>query len=207
LPSDFLVGYAPGQPPEMLEPGQAKLIKAGSDLVREIHSTTNGTASTDLSKFGLVFAKEPPRREVVVVPLQNENFTLKAGVADTRVDAEMTLQQDVTLWSALPHTHVRGKRWEIATVSPDGEAKTILGVPKYDFNWQTDYVFREPLRLAKGTKLRTSAWYDNSAANKSNPDPTSDVTWGDQTWEEMQFTAFTFTVNDTQTTTSDKGKQ
>ena len=172
-----------------------------------MHYTANGKETTDRTSVGLVFAKEPPRREVVVVPLQNENFTLKAGVADTRVDAEMTLQQDVTLWSALPHTHVRGKRWEIATVSPDGEAKTILGVPKYDFNWQTDYVFREPLRLAKGTKLRTSAWYDNSAANKSNPDPTSDVTWGDQTWEEMQFTAFTFTVNDTQTTTSDKGKQ
>ncbi|PYQ71622.1 MAG: thiol-disulfide isomerase [Acidobacteria bacterium] len=203
----WLGGFAPGQGVRVYQPGTALRVPAGSVLIISMHYTANGKETTDRTSVGLVFAKEPPRREVVVVPLQNENFTLKAGVADTRVDAEMTLQQDVTLWSALPHTHVRGKRWEIATVSPDGEAKTILGVPKYDFNWQTDYVFREPLRLAKGTKLRTSAWYDNSAANKSNPDPTSDVTWGDQTWEEMQFTAFTFTVNDTQTTTSDKGKQ
>jgi hypothetical protein len=107
-----------------------------------------------------------------VVPLQNANFVLKANTADTRVDAEMTLNADVTLWSALPHTHVRGKRWEVAAIYPDGRTEMILDVPKYDFNWQTDYVFKKPLVLPKGTKLKTSAWYDNSAANKSNPDPT-----------------------------------
>ena len=202
----WLGGFAPGQGVRVYQAGTALRVPAGSVLIISMHYTANGKETTDRTSVGLVLAKEPPRREVLVVPLQNQNFTLKAGAPETRVDAEMTLQQDVTLWSALPHTHVRGKRWEIAAVSPDGEAKTILGVPKYDFNWQTDYVFKEPLRLAKGTKLRTSAWYDNSPANKSNPDPTVDVTWGDQTWEEMQFTAFTFTVNDTQTATSDKGK-
>ena len=80
--------------------------------------------------------------------------------------------------------------------------RLILDVPKYDFNWQTDYIFKEPLQLPKGTKLKTSAWYDNSTANKSNPDPTKDVYWGDQTWEEMQFTAFTFSINQTRGTTS-----
>jgi len=78
----------------------------------------------------------------------------------------------------------------------------ILNVPKYDFNWQTDYVFKSPLVLPKGTKLKTSAWYDNSTANKSNPDPTKDVYWGDQTWEEMQFTAFTFSINQAPAPTS-----
>jgi hypothetical protein len=67
-------------------------------------------------------------------------------------------------------------------------------VPKYDFNWQTDYVFKEPLKLPKGTTLKTMAWYDNSSANKSNPDPSVDVHWGEQTWEEMQFTALTMTI-------------
>jgi len=67
-------------------------------------------------------------------------------------------------------------------------------VPKYDFNWQTDYVFKEPLTLPKGTTLKTMAWYDNSSANKSNPDPSVDVHWGEQTWEEMQFTALTMTL-------------
>jgi len=83
----------------------------------------------------------------------------------------MTLGQDVTLWSMLPHTHVRGKRWSYEITYPDGRKDTILSVPKYDFNWQTDYVFKEPLKMPKGTKIHATAWYDNSTANKANPDP------------------------------------
>jgi hypothetical protein len=132
---------------------------------------------------------------VAIAALQNANFTLPAGAPDVKVDAEMTLNQDVTIWSLLPHTHVRGKRWHLEAIYPDGRTETILEVPKYDFNWQTDYVFKRPLKLPKGTKIRTTAWYDNSAANKSNPDPTVDVHWGDQTWQEMQFTAFAYSVD------------
>jgi hypothetical protein len=74
----------------------------------------------------------------------------------------------------------------------------LLAVPNYDFNWQTEYIFKEPIRIPKGTVLRSSAWYDNSAANKTNPDSTADVHWGEQTWEEMQFTAFTVTLDPAQ---------
>ena len=59
---------------------------------------------------------------------------------------------------------------------------------RYDFNWQTYYMFTEPLQVPKGSKIISTAWYDNSAANKNNPDPTVEVLWGDQTWEEMQYT-------------------
>ena len=71
----------------------------------------------------------------------------------------------------------------------------VLAVPNYDFNWQTDYIFKQPLKLPKGTVVRTSAWYDNSPANKSNPNAAIDVHWGEQTWEEMQFTALTMTLD------------
>ena len=132
-----------------------------------------------------------------VATLQNANFVLPAGSPDTRVDAELTLKQDTTVWSILPHTHMRGKKWEVTAVYPDGRSELILNVPKYDFNWQTDYIFKQPLKLPQGTRIRTSAWYDNSAANKANPDPKKDVDWGDQTWEEMQFTAITFSTDNT----------
>jgi hypothetical protein len=81
----------------------------------------------------------------------------------------------------------------------------ILDVPHYDFNWQTDYIFKQPLNLPKGTKIKTSAWYDNSTANKANPDPKKDVYWGDQTWEEMQFSAFTFSLPDSSSKTAAPG--
>jgi hypothetical protein len=95
----------------------------------------------------------------------------------------------------LPHTHLRGKSWEYTVTYPDGKSETILSVPKYDFNWQTDYVFAEPLKLPKGTKFRAVAHYDNSAANKANPDAKAEVWWGDQTWEEMMFTSFVYSID------------
>jgi len=68
-------------------------------------------------------------------------------------------------------------------------------VPHYDFNWQTEYWFKSPLKLPKGSKLHAIATYDNSASNYSNPDPRVNVTWGDQTWEEMMFTGLAFSVD------------
>ena len=188
-----------------LSPGTALKMPKGAVLTVAMHYTANGKDTTDRTRIGVKFASEPPKTEVLVVPLQTANFVLKAGSSDTRVDAEMTLNTDVTLWSALPHTHVRGRRWEVAAIYPDGRTEMILNVPKYDFNWQTDYIYKEPLLLPKGTKLKTSAWYDNSTANKANPDPTKDVYWGDQTWEEMQFTAFTFSLDGRPATTSAPG--
>ena len=167
-----------------------------------MHYTTNGTATTDRSKIGLILASEPPMQEVKITALANENFTIPAGAVSHRIDADVTLQRDVTLWSMLPHTHVRGRRWEYQATYPDGHVETILAVPKYDFNWQTEYVFKEPLKLPKGTKIHASAWYDNSANNASNPDPSADVHWGDQTWEEMQFTALAYTVDAPPATTA-----
>ena len=101
------------------------------------------------------------------------------------------------LTALFPHTHLRGKSWDYKIVYPDGRTETILAVPKYDFNWQTEYIFKQPLKLPKGTKLHSTAWYDNSAANRSNPDPAAEVHWGDQTWEEMQFSGITYTVDPT----------
>jgi hypothetical protein len=191
----FVAAFAPGQAVRRYEDGTAIKIPAGATLVFQMHYTASGKATTDRSEVGFVFAKQPPRQEVMITALQNANFTLPAGAPDVRVDAEMTLNENMTLWSLLPHTHVRGKRWHLEAVYPDGRTQTLLDVPKYDFNWQTDYVFKQPLKLPKGTRVHTTAWYDNSAANKSNPDPGLDVHWGDQTWQEMQFTAFAFSLD------------
>jgi hypothetical protein len=198
----FVGGFAPGQGVRVFQSGSALKIPAGSTLIFQMHYTANGKESTDRSLIGFVFGKEAPKQEAITAALVNANFTLPAGAASTRVDAEMKLNRDVTLWSLLPHTHVRGRRWEIQVTYPDGRSDIVLSVPQYDFNWQTDYIFKEPLKLPKGTVVRSSAWYDNSAANRSNPDPSIDVHWGEQTWEEMQFTAFTFTLDPQRPATS-----
>jgi len=195
-----ILGYVPGTTSRVFAPGAAMRLVAGSTLVFQMHYTTTGKATADRTRIGLVFAKNAPKNEIRLEALSNANFQIPAGAAEYRVDAETTVKADVTLYSMLPHAHVRGIRWRYEATYPDGRTETILSVPKYDFNWQTDYIFAQPLRLPKGTKIHATAWYDNSRANRSNPDPTADVRWGDQTWEEMMFTGFTFSVDGSATT-------
>ena len=206
-PTGWLSGFAPGQSVRVYQPGTALRVPAGTTLIVSVHYTANGKETTDRTRIGIKWANEAPKTAVDVATLQNANFVLPAGSSDTRVDAELTLKEDLTIWSVLPHTHMRGKRWEVTAIYPDGRSELILNVPKYDFNWQTDYVFKQPLNLPKGTKIHTAAWYDNSTANKANPDPKKDVYWGDQTWEEMQFTAITFSTEGAPAKTSSVGQK
>jgi type 1 glutamine amidotransferase len=185
LPSDFLVGYAPGQPPEKFLPGQAKLIRGGSDIILQIHYTTNGKPGRDRTRIGLVFAKEPPQKRVFTVSATNGKFKIPAGAPDYRVDAELELGADVTLFSLHPHMHGRGKDFEYRLRSPGGDTRTLLKVPNYRATWQLWYELSEPIPLPKGARIECTAHFDNSPNNPLNPDPTKDVTWGDQSWEEM----------------------
>jgi len=188
-------GFAPGTSAMQYDPGSALLIRAGSTIVLQMHYTANGKEATDRTRVGMIFAKAPPQRELRYGTLVNGGFRIPAGDADYEVTADMTTTADITVRQMLPHTHLRGKSWEYTATYPDGRTEKILSVPKYDFNWQTDYVFAEPLKLPKGTRIHAVAHYDNSPANKSNPNSKIDVTWGDQTWEEMMFTSFVYSID------------
>ncbi len=192
--ADYLVGYAPGTIPEQFRPGQAKLIKAGSDIVFQLHWTANGKEATDKAKLGLIFAKEEPKERVVTLAALNGKFEIPAGAPNHQVDAAITLHEDSTLESLFPHMHVRGKAFAMRVRYPDGTEKDLLNVPQYDFNWQLGYHLAEPIRLPKGTKILASGWYDNSPNNKYNPDPTKSVKWGDQSWEEMMIGFFNVSI-------------
>jgi hypothetical protein len=187
-----LGGYVPGNSWRMLPEGTAIRLPKGSSLVFQMHYTPIGKDTTDRTRLGLIFAKEPPKVPLSSTALINGALHIPAGATDHRVDAEMTINRDITLYSMVPHTHVRGKRWLYEAIYPDGRKEAILSVPNYDFEWQHEYIFKEPLKLPAGTKLHATAWYDNSPANKSNPDPKKEVWWGDQTYEEMMFTSLTF---------------
>ena len=188
-------GFAPGTSAAIYEPGAAMLLRAGTTLVLQMHYTPNGTATTDRTRVGIKFASAVPKEELRLTALVNGTLKIPAGAPDYSLAAEMTTTADVTLRQILPHTHLRGKSWEYTVTYPDGRNELILSVPKYDFNWQTSYVFAEPLKLPKGSKLRAVAHYDNSAANNSNPDPTVEVHWGDQTWEEMMFSSIVYSID------------
>jgi hypothetical protein len=190
----MLVNWAVGEDAPVFLPGMAKRIPKGSSLVFQVHYTTNGTPGTDRSRVGLIFAKEPPQREVRTGTIANALFAIPPGVANHQIEAEATFTEDVNVWSMHPHMHLRGKDMTYTAIYPDGRSEIVLSVPKFDFGWQTDYWLAKPLTLPKGAKLHVSAHYDNSPANRHNPDPSATVRWGDQTWEEMMIGFFTYTV-------------
>jgi hypothetical protein len=123
--------------------------------------------------------------------VMNLGFVIPPGAPNHEVRASKTFKEDTYLLAMMPHMHVRGKDFTYTVTYPDGRSEIILHVPKYDFDWQLTYELKEPLLLPKGTRLDCVAHFDNSTRNKFNPDPTSEVRWGDQTWEEMMIGWYT----------------
>lgn len=192
VPTRLIGTYAPGTLPQVFREGTALRLEPGGVIELQMHYTTNGEATTDRTKVGLVFSKEPAPREVRPSAFYNASLSLPPNSSNTSVPGEVEFQQDTIVYGLFPHTHLRGKAWEYSLVLPDGTSKKILSVPRYDFNWQTYYMFTEPLQVPKGAKIVSTAWYDNSHGNRSNPNAEIEVKWGDQTWEEMQYTGLLF---------------
>jgi len=183
---DFFVGWAPGLQGHVSPPGAANLLRAGSRLQFQLHYTPKGKAAVDRdTKVGLIFAKGPVTRSVHTIGVSNRRIVIPPGEPNYEAVSCYTFSSDVTLLNFMPHMHYRGKDFLYRITFPDGRSETLLSVPKYDFNWQTFFVLANPLHVPSGTRLDCTAHFDNSARNKYNPDPTQEVRWGDQTWEEM----------------------
>jgi hypothetical protein len=184
-PVEFLAGYAPGAVPMELQPGRAKLIKAGSNIVFELHYTPNGAAATDQTKIGLIFAKEPPTERVFTVVLNAYHFAIPPGDPNYATETDLVFGADVKILSLMPHMHFRGKDYDISLIKPDGSSEKLLSVPHYSFAWQTMYYPVQDIPAPKGSKLHCYGHYDNSVNNVYNPNPNEAVRWGEQTFHEM----------------------
>jgi hypothetical protein len=193
--NDVLAIYTPGMVPDQWKPGQAKQIKAGSDIVFQMHYTANGKAGDDHTRIGLVFAKEPPTERIVTTACLNNTFVIPAGDGNYKAEATTPILNQETMISLFPHMHLRGKAFQYEIIYPTGETETILKVDNWSLNWQLDYKLAKPIVLQPGTKIRATAWWDNSSNNAANPDPKSDVKWGEQSWEEMMIGFFDVAVD------------
>ena len=191
--ADLLLVYAPGSSPDRWPEGLAKFIPAGSDLVFQMHYTTNGHAATDQTSIGLVFAKHLPRQRVLTLQLNRHGLMIPPHADNFEVEVQGTLPNDCTLLSFFPHMHLRGKVFEYNLIDVNGRAETLLKV-NWDFYWQLSYRLAEPRLLKAGSKLQAIAWYDNSANNPHNPDSNATVVWGEQTWNEMMVGFFDVAV-------------
>lgn len=180
--SGFFAAYVPGNNNLIYPEGYAKKLPKGCDLVFQLHYTPNGKATTDRTKIALTFAKEKPRHEVHTFGIANPSLTIPANDANAKVVASDTF--DGRILALFPHAHLRGKAAKYEVRDASGKTRTLLDVPHYDFNWQLQYRFREPVKV-KMEELVYTAVYDNSSGNPANPDPSKRVKWGPQTFDEM----------------------
>ena len=180
-------GYVPNRLGTVYGEGRASRLPAGADIEAQMHYTTIGVPVTDQSSWGVVLAKAPASELRQARGGQIAKIGLKIPPSDGNfeVRAAKTIEADTYLSNMMPHMHVRGKSARYTIVYPDGRREVALWVPEYDFNWQLRYELEEPLFMPKGSQLEIVFHYDNSGANRFNPDPTAEVRWGDQTWEEM----------------------
>lgn len=181
----YLASYVPGLVPALYPEGLAKHLPAGSRIRFEIHYTPNGKATRDQTRLGLKFAAQPPQQVVESVGVANVRLNIPPGASSHPEAAEWKVPTAVRLLNLSPHMHMRGKAMRFEATLPGREIRTLLEVPHYDFNWQVAPVYAEPPELPAGSVVRVTGWFDNSAANPANPDPTATVRWGSQTADEM----------------------
>jgi hypothetical protein len=181
----FFAAYVPGNSAVTYPDGFAKHLPAGSSLKFQIHYTPNGTATRDQVRLGMIFADRPPEHLVRVIGLVNPLLSIPPGASHHEEQAGIPILKPARVLGFMPHMHVRGKAFRYEATWPDGTTRTLLDVPRYDFNWQLAYRYAEPLALPLGARLRARGWFDNSADNPANPDPTRTVRWGPQTTDEM----------------------
>jgi hypothetical protein len=180
-----LVGWAPGDLGLKMPPDTALRIPAGARLLFELHYTPNGTKAKDRSSVALIFAKKPPKYELFVNSFDNESIKLKPNDPHYKAETTFRVRADARIIGFVPHMHWRGKDYFYEAIYPDGKKETLLSVPRWDFNWQNFYRFKDPKRVPAGTRIHSVAHWDNSRNNPLNPDSSKTVNFGLQTWDEM----------------------
>jgi mono/diheme cytochrome c family protein len=177
--------YVPGNSTLVYPDGLGKKLPKGSKVRFQIHYTPNGTATEDRPELGVIFCKEKPKHSVVVAGLVNPKLQIPPGADNHAVPALLPVPFDVKIIAFLPHMHMRGKAFRYELTPRGGKKEVLLDIPRYDFNWQVRYELAEPRTVPRGSLLHGTAWYDNSAGNPANPNPTATVEWGPQTFDEM----------------------
>ncbi len=184
-----LRGYAPGITDQAYPDDTGVFLPADAYIEFQMHYTPVGRATVDESQMGVWIYDEPPTHKIVSMFMANDDIKIPPNAKNHAETVERVIPKAALLYNLMPHAHFRGKSAEFVAVYPDGTEELLLSVPNYDFNWQTDYELKEPKYLPAGTKLVQTNWWDNSAQNPANPDPSIEVTWGEQSWEEMLFGA------------------
>jgi hypothetical protein len=186
LPARGLGGWTPGAIPSEAPKGIPALLHARADLVLQVHYHPTGKPETDRTRVALYFTDQPPVRRLMDIPLGSTRIDIPAGEPSYRVTDRFTTPVDIEVLAVTPHAHYLCKEMLGVAILPNGQRRTLLHIPEWNFNWQQQYTFPTPVRLPAGTRVEMLYVYDNSEANPRNPySPPRRVGWGPGTTDEM----------------------
>jgi hypothetical protein len=185
--------WAVGKQGEIMRPNSGKLMLPGSKIIFEVHYHAVGEEITDSVELGIYFypkGQEPKYRQVLAALT-----SVAGGAQNIDIPPHGTfigqnfhvMKQAGRVENFQPHMHLRGKAMSMEAILPNGTTQMLSYVNNFNFNWHNNYVYADaaaPL-LPRGTILRITSWYDNTKANKNNPDPDQWVGFGDRTVDEM----------------------
>jgi hypothetical protein len=184
--------YAVGSEADVYDGTIGTFLPAGGAIGFQMHYTPYGKEVVDNSQIGVYFAKEPPKYIMRQTVISDPGIDIPANTARHMEMAYQEFPKDALLYAAFIHAHYRATASDLWIQYPDGKQKLLVTLPRYDFNWQRAYTFAEPVKVPAGSRLIAHYWYDNSKRNPHNPDPNIEVTWGEQSFQEMLFTQVDF---------------
>jgi tetratricopeptide (TPR) repeat protein len=186
MPDGRFLGWTPGKAPDPGTVARSWRLAEGTDIVLQVHLRPTGKVETVQPRIGLHFAERPATRRALAMELSSTAIDLPPGAKDVVVEDRWTVPVDAFAITVYPHAHYLGKTLEGWAELPDGNKRWLVKIPQWNFDWQDQYRFAEPLSLPAGTKLVMRFTYDNSAENPKNPsDPPVHVKFGSQSTDEM----------------------
>ena len=194
----WLGAWAAGLEPMAFPEGTGRLIKKGHGIIGDMHYHPTEVKEVDQTRLGLHFADDPAdiKKELANIWVVNFGFRIPAGANNHEVRSSKLFRQSGKIMAFSPHMHYRGKDFNYTAKYPDGTEELLLQVDNYDFNWQTNYLLEEPIHIPAGTTIECVAHFDNSTENKENPDPTIDITFGTESYDEMMIGFLDFIVDE-----------
>jgi hypothetical protein len=181
----FFTSWAPGNTSPVCPDGTGKFVPKGATFNFEMHYSTIGKPEVDQSELGLYVMKEKPKMVLETRATETRELDIAPGEADARSFCLYNFKRESLIYDLVPHMHLRGSWFKYEALYPNGKRELLLSIPRYDFNWQTEYRFAQPKKVPAGTWLLCTGAHDNSALNSLNPDPSKRVRWGLQSFEEM----------------------
>ena len=167
-------------------------IPAGGAIGFQNHYTPFGKEVEDKTQIGLYFYKEQPKMVMRTMTIIDPTIRIAANTERHREHAYLSFPKDAVLYGLFLHAHYRGSGVQVVMRKPDGKEEILIAVPRYDFNWQRDYTFKQPVNVPAGSKIIATYTYDNSKRNPANPDPNRETPWGEQSWDEMHYTTMRY---------------